>query len=227
MKILIIGTPRSGTTSLIKGIAKQNYFAKGEPYNYNIGSHKYKNKYPLKEVSEYENIVVKTLAYQVPKEEEGRNPIDFGVEFCSYFDKVILLDRLIWESHWESFINLHRLLRNKWEYNISLGINIHTSHQDKFNPHGYWIPDSLTNKDFKVAYEQKLDDELKEQKKIIAGISEKLNIPITYYEKLYGEDRMEAFQIINKWDLEDIDPLELLDYLEPSKKYRKWETNLI
>ena len=45
MKILIIGTPRSGTTSLIKGIGNQNYFSKGEPYNYNIGSHKEKNKY--------------------------------------------------------------------------------------------------------------------------------------------------------------------------------------
>ena len=55
--------------SLIKGIGNQNYFSK-EPYNYNIGSHKEKNKYPLKEVSEYEKIVVKTLAYQVPKKKK-------------------------------------------------------------------------------------------------------------------------------------------------------------
>ena len=72
-----------------------------------------------------------------------------------------------------------------------------------------------------MAYEQQLDDKLKEQKKIIVGISEKLNIPITYYEKLYGEDRMEAFEIINKWNLEDIDPFDLLDFLDPSKKYRR------
>ena len=227
MKILIIGTPRSGTTSLIKGIVNQKYFGNSEPYNYNIGSYKEENKYPLKEVSEYKNIVVKTLAYQVPKEKYGTDPIDFGVEFCSHFDKVILLDRLIWESHWESFINLHRLLRNKWEYNTSIGMDIHTSHQDKFNPHGHWIPNSLTNKDYEWAYEQKLDDKLKEQKKIIAGIGEELNIPITYYEKLYGENRMEAFEIINKWNLEDIDPFELLDFLDPSKKYRRESKDLI
>ena len=91
MKILIIGTPRSGTTSLIRGIGNQNYFSKGEPYNYRIGPNMYNNTYPLKEVSEYEKIVVKTLAQQVPKEKEGTDPIDFGVEFCSYFDKIILL----------------------------------------------------------------------------------------------------------------------------------------
>ena len=47
MKVLIIGSPRSGTTSLLKGIAKQGYFSNGEPYNYNIGPHKVNNKYPL------------------------------------------------------------------------------------------------------------------------------------------------------------------------------------
>ena len=45
MKVLIIGSPRSGTTSLLKGIAKQGYFSNGEPYNYNIGPHKVNNKY--------------------------------------------------------------------------------------------------------------------------------------------------------------------------------------
>ena len=67
----------------------------------------------------------------------------------------------------------------------------------------------------------------KRRKKIIKGISDRLGIPITYYEKLYSEDRMEAFEIINKWDLEDIDPFELLDYLDPNKKYRREGKDLI
>jgi hypothetical protein len=33
--------------------------------------------------------------------------------------------------------------------------------------------------------------------------------------------------MINKWDLEDIDPFELLDYLDPAKKYRKENKDLI
>ena len=226
MKILIIGTPRSGTTSLIRGIGSQKYFSIGEPYNYNIGYHKYENKYPLKQVSEYKKIVVKTLAYQIPKEKEGTDPTDFGVEFCSYFDKIILLDRINWDSHWISYVNLLKTLKQKWEYNTELGIDVNTPHTE-FNPHKHWLSDSITEEDFKWAYEQKLDDKLKEQKKIIAGISEELNIPITYYEKLYGEDRMEAFEIINKWGLEDIDPFDLLDFLDPSKKYKRDKFNLI
>ena len=67
MKILIIGTPRSGTTSLIRGIGSQKYFPIGEPYNYNIGYHKYQNKYPLKQVSEYKKIVVKMVIKMVIK----------------------------------------------------------------------------------------------------------------------------------------------------------------
>jgi hypothetical protein len=220
MKILIIGTPRSGTTSLIRGIGNQNYFSKGEPYNYRIGPNMYNNTYPLKEVSEYEKIVVKTLAQQVPKEKEGTDPIDFGVEFCSYFDKIILLDRLIWKSHWESFINLHRLVEKKQTFPI----NKEKYQQMMFGP---WIPNSLTNKDFEWAYQKNLDKVLKEDKKIIAGISEKLNIPITYYEKLYSEDRMEAFEIINNWNLEDIDPFDLLHLLDPLNKHRKESKPLI
>ena len=56
MKILIIGTPRSGTTSLIRGIENQNYFGNAEPYNYNIGPDKYDNAYPLKEINEDKNV---------------------------------------------------------------------------------------------------------------------------------------------------------------------------
>jgi len=227
MKILIIGAPRSGTTSLIRGIVNQNYFGNAEPYNYNIGPHKYDNTYPLKEVSEHKNIVVKTLGYQIPNEKKGTDPIDFGIEFTSYFDKVILLDRLIWESHWQAYVNLYKKLRLKYEYNIRNNLDINTPQPGMFDTHGKWSFDSLTKKDYDWCIERGRDKELKEEKKIIKGISDGLGIPITHYEKLYGEDRMEAFQIINKWDLEDIDPFELLDYLDPSKKYRKWETNLI
>ena len=55
----------------------------------------------------------------------------------------------------------------------------------------------------------------------IKVISEQLNIPITYYEDLYGEDRIESFEIINKWEL-DLDPFELNDYLHPRSKYRQY-----
>jgi hypothetical protein len=209
MKLLIIGAPRSGTTSLSRGIASQNYFLKDEPYNYDIGPTKLDNKYPLKELGEYKNIIVKTIGYQLPKEKEGTTPIDFGIEFSSHFDKTILLDRLIWDSHYEAYVNLFRKLR--------LGLDIYSP----------WTFDSLTKKDFQWAIENGVEEELKNRKKIISDLSENLNIPITYYEHLYSEDRIKVFEMINKWDLEDIDPFELLDYLDPAKKYRKENKDLI
>ena len=67
----------------------------------------------------------------------------------------------------------------------------------------------------RTGYEAK--DVFEKEKKQINVLSEQLNIPITYYEDLYGEDRLDSFEIINKWDL-DLDPFELNDYLHP--KYR-------
>jgi hypothetical protein len=90
-----------------------------------------------------------------------------------------------------------------------------------------WTFDSLTKKDFQWAIENGVEEELKNRKKIISDLSENLNIPITYYEHLYSEDRIKVFEMINKWDLEDIDPFELLDYLDPAKKYRKENKDLI
>ena len=36
MKVLIIGIPRSGTTSLLNSFENQGYVKISEPYNYNI-----------------------------------------------------------------------------------------------------------------------------------------------------------------------------------------------
>ena len=35
------------------------------------------------------------------------------------------------------------------------------------------------------------------------------------------QDRMESFNIINKWDIDDIDPFELNEYLHPKNKLKK------
>ena len=61
--------------------------------------------------------------------------------------------------------------------------------------------------------------ELDTLKSEIQSLSKLIDIPITYYEDLYGEDRMESFEIINKWDL-DLDPFQLNEYLHPSNRYR-------
>ena len=45
-----------------------------------------------------------------------------------------------------------------------------------------------------------------------------INIPITYYEKLFSTDNMEQFEIINRLEL-DLDSFTLQEYLDPNKNH--------
>jgi len=58
------------------------------------------------------------------------------------------------------------------------------------------------------------------EKDWIAELSNELNIPITHYEDLYGEDRIHSFEIINNWEL-DLDPFKLNEYLHPKYKLKQ------
>jgi len=44
---------------------------------------------------------------------------------------------------------------------------------------------------------------------------------------LYGEDRLKSFDIINKWNIENIDPFELNEYLNPKNKLKKGDKKSI
>ena len=65
------------------------------------------------------------------------------------------------------------------------------------------------------------------QKEQLKRISEYTNTPITWYEELYGEDRLKSFDIINKWNIENIDPFELNEYLNPKNKLKKGDKKSI
>jgi hypothetical protein len=146
--------------------------------------------------------------------------IKFQTEFCKQFDKVILLDRKNEIEHWKSYQNLI----NKINLNETS-----TTNKD-------YRPDSIitfSNTIFKPWYEEELTQKLTDklirlgwqerfqmEKTWMKELSEKMNIPITYYEDLYGEDRMYSFDIINKWGL-DLDPFILNDYLNPKYKLKQ------
>ena len=98
MKILIIGTPRSGSSNItlsLSNILKLDSFQ--EPYNY---SHpKLKNRiYP--EISS-KGIVIKTLFHQTPK--NVTDCFKFYKEEIKKFDRVIILARKDIKAAYESF----------------------------------------------------------------------------------------------------------------------------
>tara|TARA_B100000029_G_C17588586_1_gene961851 strand:+ start:22 stop:738 length:717 start_codon:yes stop_codon:yes gene_type:complete len=231
MKIQIIGVARSGTSSLLRGISKQGYIKIGEPFNYALRI-KDKIPYPIPELETEQNVCVKSLTSQVPHQDEWQfdgdpNGIDFFIEFqktfIKQFDRVILLDRKNDTEHFTSYLNLikHITSDNRLKVRINDNEELIDTSQKK------WYEGDLTKEvinktlqNFKKKTGQNAKDVFEKEKKQINLLSEELNIPITYYEDLYGEDRIESFEIINKWDL-DLDPFELNDYLHPKYKLKQ------
>ena len=203
MRILIYGVSRSGTTSLRKAIGNQGFFSLGEPFNSFIHSTSY--EYPLNLLEEYSNIVVKSLALQKPK--SSKNLLEFQLDFAKQFDYIILLDRKNLEEHKESFLHLY--------------YRIDTSQPTMQK----WTIDSIPKK-YKEDFE--IDNryyDLELQKEQIKKLSELLNIPITYYEDLYGNDRNKSFDIINSWNI-PIDVTKLNKDLDPIHKLRQKKSTI-
>ncbi len=61
-----------------------------------------------------------------------------------------------------------------------------------------------------------------ESKKLLKELSTILNIPITWYEDLYGEDRIKSLGIIQDWGISNIDSNLLNENLDPQFRYRQF-----
>jgi len=200
MRILIIAVPRTGSTSLAINIGKENYHEIHEPYNPILDGYE-KNLYPNKEIDK-DRLVVKHTISDEPHEKyvKFKSNIHLLIDYVKYFDKVILLDRKISQEHLESFLSL--------KYTQEQKVSSHSRWELSTIP-TEWIDNHM------LEYKKELDI-LKSE---IESLSKIIDIPITYYEDLYGEDRIHSFEIINKWEL-DLDPFQLNEYLHPSNRYR-------
>ena len=208
MKILILGISRSGTTSLRRGIQSQGYHTIGEPFKSNTHeSLVYEfitgdRTYPLPELSEHKNICIKILCDQVPKNIDLSFD-DFIKLFVKDFDKIILLDRKNDIEHEESFIHLHwRMARNE---------KVHQS----------WTSDLIPETFKKQHYDEFRHTHLHLQKEQLKKVSNFTSTDITWYEDLYGTDRNKSLEIINNWNIENLDSTKLNEYLHPKNKLKK------
>jgi len=199
MKILIIGTPRSGTTSLIKGLGKtKNYQRYGEPWNKYIGD---RYPYPFNFNSK---CVVKTLIENIPAEFENLKGLTFDEKLFKFYNKVKLdFDRIILLGR----KNLNEQIRSYTyfrEKELVTKVNWHDN---------YILPDSVelpTEKFKKEIY--RMDDRLKK-------LSEILNIDIDWYEELYSGDLDNVKIFLTKHNL-DLDLDKFYEYLNPKNRQR-------
>lgn len=205
MKILIIGIARSGTTSLLRGISSQGFYDIGEPYNKWVRS---ELAYPLEELGKHDNIVVKHICSQKPKNYKG-TWIEFVIEFSKSFDRLIFLDRSDFEEHYESTLNL-------W-------------YKDKVQKHpimSEWSSEDIPDL-FRVGFASGGGrDALQKEKDEFKEVVEALNGNITFYEDLYGQDRDKSLEIISSWNL-PIQNSELCLHLNPKYKLKKDSKKLL
>ena len=205
MKILIVGIPRSGTTSLLKGIQSQGFYGISEPYNEWIRD---ELSYPLGELDIYDKIVVKTTSYQKPKNYKG-TWVDFVKEFSKSFDKLIFLDRSKFDEHYESMLNL-------W-------YKSHVQKQPVMSP---WASEDIPDL-FRVGFfAGGAVHRLHKEKEELYLLSKDLKCDITYYEDLYSNDTDKVNQLISDWKL-PINNNELSIYLDPSHKLKKDKKTLL
>jgi len=219
MRVLILGTPRSGSTSLVKFIDSHiklsNYQMFIEPFNQNL--------YPNKEYdidrdtilyfTKYNNILVKSL-FLLEHEEypiKSFNNIYEYLDWCySYFDKIIILDRKDKLAQSESFVVNETSMRER-------GVGWHTPKiydVDKIEP----------------SYIKTMIDRYTESSEILHSISSKQKFPMFYYEDIFLEKSRKHIEELFRYLDMEMDESNYMEWiLSPYRRVRidKNKQNLI
>lgn len=159
-KILIIHLPRTGSTTLMDNISKEeNVPYIFEPFD-NSGRYKY----------------IKNQIRHVVKSPIYHKSVDFYLEFINEFDKVILLSRKDLKQCAES-----------WAYLSEHGLHNSPNKIKGFNSveKYFYIPTDNFEKYYKQIVEWDTN---------IKFISNKTNIPITYYEDIFDISNKDRYR---------------------------------
>jgi len=168
MKILIIGLPRSGTTSVMRAISESLHLPHyEEPFYVSDKLKKHINFFNLKSG----DFVMKVITHQTPNDcvtdESKRKYWSF---LASKFERVILMDRLDFDDHLISYTNLKNCLKK--------GV----SRFKNYDPKNIVISDDIKF-------------ELTTQKEIMSTISDELKLDILYYEDIFNVEN-DPFKIL-------------------------------
>lgn len=199
MKILIIGSARSGTTTLLNAFVKVLGLKKfGEPWNKGLRGDKilpWPFTFPT-------NCVVKTLIEHKPDTFIGTYE-EFYLELIKQFDKVIILSR---KDKKEALIS--------WTYAFEYNRDNHTAWHKPYTP-------DISNLDL-----NKYLADINNIYALLNSISKTVDIETTWYEDLYSGDKIQVEKILKKWGI-NIDYLKFYSYINPEKRYRYGNSPLI
>jgi len=186
MKVIIISTPRTGSTTLLEIFSKLGFDIIFEPFEF-------RKDFQLKD-----NMCVKTIIHQVPKNE---NNLEFYKEYVKKFDEVILLDRFELNEHWESYLNLAYKINNK--------LNTNTTWVSGSTPSDF-ILNFTKNGGYQRFLKMKGDINL---------LSESINKKIIYYENLFNSNKQISLSSLAHLNLDFKN--EIVNNIDLSNKFKK------
>jgi len=164
MRVLIISLPRTGSNSLMNQYSKKyNLNSYGEPFNHF-------NKQINEDWKTNDNVVVKTMLFQIPKEVISDK--EYWIEISKRFDEVILLSR-------------------KDLFDCAKSHSFMVDMQGKYDPGKpyIWKETPHLNESFEF---------LKDEHKKLEEVSKLLKIPITYYEDVFDINSKQRLRKNNK-----------------------------
>ena len=214
MKILILGTPRSGSTSLVKFIDSHiklsNYKMVIEPFNNSLY---FKGDSNIETLLQYENILVKNL-FLLGHEEyptKSFNNIYEYLKWCySYFDKIIILDR-----------------KDKLAQSESFAVNETSMRESGI---GWHVPKIYDIEKIESSYIKTMIDRYMESGEILKNISDTNNFPIFYYEDIFLEKSRKHIEFLFSYLDMEMDESNYMEWiLSPYRRVRidKNKQNLI
>jgi hypothetical protein len=189
MKILLLGTPRSGSTSLVRLINSHinlpNYKMVIEPFNNSLY---FDGNNTIETLLQYENILVKNL-FLVGNDEYPKESFDNVYEYfnwCySYFDKILILDRKDKTTQSESFVINETMWREK-------GVGWHTKK--------IYDLDGIDK-----SYLETMIGRYTQSGKILNDIAYTNNLPIFYYEDIFLNHNMKIVKKLFEYLGMDLD----------------------
>ena len=189
MRVLILGTPRSGSTSLVRLINSHinlpNYKMVIEPFNNSLY---FDGNNTIETLLQYENILVKNL-FLIGNDEYPKDSFIDVFEYLNwcytYFDKIIVLDRRNRIAQSESFVINETMWREK-------GIGWHTKK--------IYDLDRIDK-----SYLETMIDRYTKSSKILNDIAYTNNFPIFYYEDIFLNHNMKVVKKLFEYLGMDLD----------------------
>lgn len=205
MRILIIGTPRSGTSTLMRALSSSTGYKQYiEPWNPTIKQEMLPYPYDWND-----NIVVKTIVWDIPE------------NYCQYDSSSVFYKELV--KDFDRVIMIGRKSREDLLYSFAYQRNLDELHQYNRPPGSWLFPYHLDLRKID------LDSHKKEVERVcdsLLEVSEYLNIPITWYEDLYCDDTNYINQFLDNLNI-DLNRQEFFDWVHTSNRQRKSIVSLI